>query len=90
MKAKIEFKPKMPVTIKKMKVLAKYGINTVADKSYTEALLSIGANTEALKEICENIFEGDFSNINLDDFDLGAFHAGLRDFLSGYLAPSKK
>jgi hypothetical protein len=51
--------------------------------------IDLALDQNKLKTLCEAIFEGDFSQTDFEEIDLGAVNKGLSVFLLGWLAYSQ-
>ena len=77
------------VTPKALKVLSKYKLDVTDNQEYVKNLLKVAKDEQAVKEICETIYDEDFSKTDFLEMDMSEFHKGVRDFLSQFLLPSK-
>ena len=76
------------VTPKALKVLSKYKLDVIDNQQYVQNLLKVAQDEKAVQEVCETIFDEDFSQTDFAEMDLSEFHKGVRDFLSQFLLPS--
>jgi hypothetical protein len=69
------------VTPAAMRTLKQHDLLDNDRKVVAGKLLDISMNEDQLKEVCEAIFEGDFSDTDFSEFDLSEFTRGFNSFL---------
>lgn len=77
------------VTLGSMKVLVAHGFNKMDNALLGQAVLDVCSDEKKLREICEAIFEDDFSNVDLTTIDLEDVAAGIKSFLQKLLNPTR-
>lgn len=77
---KEQFKLKT-VTPKALKVLQENGLLAEDTRQVAGRLLKISIAPEQLQQVCEVIFDEDFSGVDWEEFDLSKFTTGYNRFL---------
>lgn len=90
--SEFKFTPKKAVTMGALKTLDKYGLLARPDRNdatMTQSIYEICMNENSLREVCEAIYEDDFSNIALESLDLREVIGGYKSFLQNFFSPMK-
>jgi len=70
------------ITPRAMRLLKKHGLLANDNGEFVANITEVYLNEPVMREMCEAIFEDDFSNIDFEnDLDLEMVNRGLRDFL---------
>jgi len=83
---------KKAVTMGALKTLDKYGLTARPDRNdmtMTQSIYEICLNENYLREVCEAIYEDDFSSMAFESLDLREVIGGYKSFLQNFFSAMK-
>lgn len=78
----LTYTPAKIISVKRLSVIKKHGLH-LGGKEYSESITNVFDKPEAVREVCNAIFEEDFTNVAIEtELDLSKIHDGVQSFLS--------
>ncbi len=78
-----------PTTPRGLRVLKLHGLLSNDNQEFVNSTTEVYIDPEKLREVCEAVFDEDFSKTDFDEIDLGMVNRGVRDFLLKALGVSQ-